>query len=71
LQASSDCAFEQTIRYDFDLIYDGPKDAGCAARRLLLPLMSDYPTDPISSKKAKGEIKQASLFDLRNDEAAN
>lgn len=38
---------------------------------LQLPLMSDYPTDPISSKKAKDEIKQGSLFDPPNDEAAN
>jgi hypothetical protein len=38
---------------------------------LSLPLMSDYPTDPISSKKAKDEIKQASLFDPPKDEAAN
>jgi hypothetical protein len=33
--------------------------------------MSDYPTDPISSKKEKVEIKQGSLFDPPKDEAAN
>jgi len=42
-----------------------------APRRLVVALDVGHPTDPISSKKAKDEIKQGSLFDPQNDEAAN
>jgi hypothetical protein len=35
---------------------------------LQLPLMADFPTDPIAGKIARKKVKQTSLFD---DEAAN
>lgn len=38
---------------------------------LRLPLMSDYPTDPMPVKRKHREPRQASLFDSQNDEAAN
>jgi hypothetical protein len=38
---------------------------------LQLPLMSDFPTDPIPVKRKQSDPPQASLFDPRNDEAAS